>query len=206
MKASKFSTALILAGVIALPAVADDIYYETAPVISVTPQYEQVNSPRQECRTDYERSSSYNSGNRDVGGAIIGGIAGGLLGSQVGKGNGKVAAAAIGAATGALVGDRIDNSSDSVSYRTRPIERCTTVDNWQTVTRNYLVVYRYNGRDYTSVLPYDPGSNIRLRVSVVPDGRASQVGYLEPGFPGHRGWDRRNDRDDWDDHHHGWRR
>lgn len=204
MKASKLSTALILAGAIALPVAADEIYYETAPVISVTPQYEQVNSPRRECHTDYERSSSYNSGSRDVGGAIIGGIAGGLLGSQVGKGSGKVAAAAVGAATGALVGDRIDNSSDSVSYRTRPIERCTTVDNWQTVTRNYVVVYHYNGRDYTSVLPYDPGSNIRLRVSVVPDGRASQVGYLEPGFPGHRGWGR---RDDWDDRrHHGWRR
>lgn len=203
MKTSKLMTVL-LASAVTFPAMGDEVFYETAPVVSVTPQYEQVNSPRRECHTEYERSSSYSSGSRDVGGAIIGGIAGGLLGSQVGKGSGKVAAAAIGAATGALMGDRIDNSNDSVSYRTRPVERCTMVDNWQSVTRNYVVVYHYNGRDVTTVLPYDPGSNIRLRIAVVPDGRGSQVGYLEPGFPGHPGWGR---RDEWDDRrHHGWRR
>ncbi len=204
MNALKLSTALLLTGAIALPAAADDVYYDMAQVLSVSPRTETVNSPRQECRTEYERSSSYNSGERDVGGAIIGGIAGGLLGSQVGKGKGRVASAAIGAATGALVGDRIDNSNNGYnSYSTRPIERCTSVDNWQTVNRGYLVTYRYNGRDYTTVTPYDPGNSLRLRVSVAPDA-GSNVSYLEPRY--NRMDNDRRDHDRWDDRHEGWHR
>lgn len=198
MKNLKLTTALLLAGTIALPALADDVYYETAQVISVSPRTETINSPRQECRTDYERSSSYNSGSRDVGGAIIGGLAGGLLGHTVGKGNGKLAATAVGAATGAIVGDRIDN--DSVTTSTRPIERCTSIDNWQTVTRGYVVTYRYNGRDLTTVMPYDPGNTVRLRIAVSPD-NGGNVSYLEPRYI-------RRDND-WHDHdrdHDGWRR
>ena len=196
MNALRLTTAMLLTGVVALPAAADDVYYETAQVISVSPRTETINTPRQECHTDYERSSSYQSGDRSVGGAIIGGLAGGLLGHTVGKGNGKLAATAVGAATGAIVGDRIDN--DSVTTSTRPIERCVSVDNWQTVNRGYLVTYRYNGRDYTTVTPYDPGNTLRLRVSVTPDTN-NNVSYLEPRYI-RRGNDwrgRDHDRDDW---------
>ncbi len=205
MNALKLSTALLLTGAIALPAAADDVYYDTAQVLSVTPRTETINSPRQECRTEYERSSSYNSGERDVGGAIIGGIAGGLLGSQVGKGKGRVASAAIGAATGALVGDRIDNSNNGYnSYSTRPIERCASVDNWQTVTRGYQVTYRYNGRDYTTIMPNDPGNVVRLRIALTPD-TSSNVSYLEPRYHRDDDW-RDRDHDRRDDRHEGWRR
>lgn len=198
MKALKLTTALLLTGAVALPALADDVYYETAQVISVSPRTETINSPRQECRTDYERSNSYNSGSRDVGGAIIGGLAGGLLGHTVGKGNGKLAATAVGAATGAIVGDRIDN--DSVTTSTRPIERCTSIDNWQTVSRGYVVTYRYNGRDLTTVMPYDPGNTVRLRIAVSPD-NGGNVSYLEPRYIRRdndwRGHDHDRDHDDW---------
>lgn len=155
---------------LALPAATNDIYYDTARVLSATPQSERINTPRQECRTEYIRDSYYNSGERDEAGAIIGSIAGGLLGSQIGRGNGQIVGAAIGAATGAIVGDRIDNSGrrDS-SYSIRPVEHCTLIDNWQTVIRNYLVTYRYNGHDYTTTLGYDPGDNMRVRVAVEPD-------------------------------------
>ena len=190
MKAIKISTALMLTGAFAMPAVADDTYYDTARVLSVTPQIERLNTPRQECHTEYIRDS-YNSGSRDIGGAIIGGIAGGLIGSQIGKGNGRVAGAAVGAATGALVGDRIDNSDNRGGYSTRPVERCVSVDSWQTVTRNYLVTYRYNGRDYTTVMQNDPGDTLRLRVSVVPEYGNNNVSFLERRDNGwHRGWDK----------------
>lgn len=207
MNAMKLGTALILTGAIALPAAADDVYYDTAQVLSVSPRTETINSPRQECRTEYERSSSYSAGERDVGGAIIGGIAGGLLGSQVGKGKGRVASAAIGAATGALVGDRIDNSNNgSNTHSTRPIERCTSVDNWQTVTRGYQVTYRYNGRDYTTIMPNDPGNVVRLRIAVTPD-TSSNMSYLEPRY--RRDDDRyeREHRSGWrDERNEGWHR
>lgn len=203
MNAFKLGASIMLMGAVALPAMADDVYYDTARVVSVTPQTERVNSPRQDCRTEYIREST-SSGDRDIGGAIIGGIAGGLLGSQIGKGNGRVAGAAVGAATGAIVGDRIDNSGRREGgYRSRPVEHCTTVDNWQTVTRNYLVSYRYNGRLYTTTMPNDPGDTLRLRIAVAPDvdGR-DVVGYL-PGYAPdngrHRGWDKHHREHDWDD-------
>lgn len=199
MKALKISIALMLVGAIASPAMADDTYYDTARVLSVVPQSERINAPRQECRTEYIRESA-SSGDRDIGGSIIGGIAGGLLGSQIGKGKGRIAGAAVGAATGAIVGDRIDNR-DNV-YTTRPVDRCVTVDNWQTVTRDYLVTYRFNGRDYTATMPNDPGNTIRVRVAVSPD-YDSRVSYLEPGDRHdngwHRGWDKHHRDHDWDD-------
>lgn len=181
---------------ISLPAAADDVYYDTARVISVTPQVERVNVPREECHTEYTRESYSNSGSRDIGGAIIGGIAGGLLGSQIGKGSGRVAGAAVGAATGAIVGDRIDNSGQR-SYGSRPVERCVTVDEWQTVTRDYLVTYRYDGREYTTVMPNDPGRNIRVRVAIAPE-YDERISYLAPEHRDngwHRGWDKRRGRD-----------
>lgn len=195
---------LVAGGMVTLPAYADSVFYDNAKVLSVTPQTERVNNPRRECHTEYIQES-VDSGDRDVGGAILGGIAGGIIGSQVGKGNGRVAAAAVGAAAGAIVGDRIDNSDQqSGSYRTRPVERCVMVDNWQTITRNYLVSYRYNGHDYTTTLAYDPGNNLRVRVAVVPDeGRGDIVSYV-PGYPSdnyppRRGWGRHDRGRDWDD-------
>lgn len=203
MNTSKFGASVLVMAAIAMPAAADDSYYDTARVLSVVPQTERINTPRQECHTEYERNSYFNSGDRDIGGAIIGGIAGGLLGSQIGKGKGRIAGAAVGAATGALVGDRIDNSGQQGYSTSRPVERCTVIDNWQTVTRNYLVTYRYNGRTYSTTMPNDPGDTINLRVSVVPEIGNNRVSFLEQRHDNgwHRGWGKRHDRDDdrWDD-------
>lgn len=190
MKTLNISTALLLAGTIAAPALADDIYYDNARVISVVPQTERVNLPRQECHTEYQREA-VGYGERDIGGSIIGGIAGGLLGSQIGKGSGRVAGAAVGAATGAIIGDRIDNSDRRERYAERPVERCVVVDNWQNVTRDYRVTYRYHGREYVTTLPQDPGNSLRIRVAVSP--YHETVSSLEPRHDNgwHRGWNKR---------------
>jgi uncharacterized protein YcfJ len=187
----KIGVALALASTFALPAEADDVYYENAQVLSVTPQFQRVNNPVQDCHTEYQSAPAYNSGDHSYGGAIIGGVAGGILGGQIGKGKGRAVTAAIGAATGALVGDHLDNNQNQ-AYTTRPVQSCSTVDNWQTVSSGYLVAYRYNGRDYSTVLPYDPGPNLRLRVSVAPDNGSygGRVGYLEPQFIHHDEWRR----------------
>jgi len=140
-----------------------DVYFDNAPVLSVTPQVERVNTPRQECRTEYIRESVSN--NSSPAGAIIGGIAGGLLGSTIGKGDGSIAAAAIGAGVGAVVGDRMGNNQPN-GMIDRPIDRCVTVDNWQNVSHGYLVTYRYNGRDFTTLADENPGSMIKVRVGV----------------------------------------
>lgn len=145
-----------------------------ARVVNVTPQVEQINVPRQECRTEYESTQRYpqREQERSAGGAIVGGLAGGLLGSQVGGGNGRIAAAAVGAITGAIVGDRVDNNGNNSNaqpvYENRPVRQCRNIDNWETRTTGYAVTYEYHNRTYTTIMPYDPGARIKLHVSLTP--------------------------------------
>lgn len=172
-------TLLYLSAAIPLAQAAD--FDDFARVTNVTPQVEQINVPRQECRTEYETSQRYpvreREPERSNGGAILGGIAGGLLGSQVGGGNGRIAAAAVGAVTGAIVGDRVDNNGNNNNsynnnaqpvYESRPVRQCRNIDNWETRTTGYAVTYEYHNRSYTSVMPYDPGSRLKLHVSLTP--------------------------------------
>jgi len=95
------SVLLTAMAVFASPVLADDQYIDSARVLSVTPQTESVNVPRQECRTEYQQQS-YSNSNHSIMGAVIGGVAGGLLGNTVGRGSGRVAAAAVGAGVGAI--------------------------------------------------------------------------------------------------------
>lgn len=147
-----------------------DVFQDTAWVLARTPVYEEVNTPRRECWTEqvgYEYTSG--TASRSYGGAIIGAIAGGILGNQVGKGTGKTVATAVGAATGAIVGDNIDNDGhrgERYVSRPRHEERCRVVDQWERRLTGYNVVYRYQGREYTAFLPYDPGNTVRVRVQV----------------------------------------
>jgi uncharacterized protein YcfJ len=170
-KISILSVAILLASPLA-PAFADqnlgDQYYDQAKVLSVTPQFERINSPTQECHTEYVRET-YSDAQPSAGGSIIGGIAGGLLGSTIGRGGGRVAAAAVGAGVGAVVGDRIDNQNANTQSVERPVERCMLVDNWQTIQRGYLVSYSYNGRNFNTVTYERPGNTIPVRIAVAPD-------------------------------------
>lgn len=101
---------------------------------------------------------------RSATGAVVGGAAGGLLGSQVGRGDGRTAATATGAIAGAVVGDRVDNRQTAAA---QPVQRCRTVEMTREVVRGYSVVYRYNGRDITTTMPYDPGQTVRVAVSAI---------------------------------------
>ena len=171
----------LIAATVSLPVLADDDYEDRARVISATPQYERVNTPRQECRTEYVRESYYEAPQRSNAGAIIGGLTGGLVGSRFGGGNGRIATAAIGAGLGAIVGDRYDNNGRDSRGRerveSRPVERCVTVDNWQQVSAGYLVNYEYNGRQYSTVTNDNPGRFIPVHVAVRPNGYVSNVSY-----------------------------
>ncbi len=158
---SKTIVSLLCLSALATANAAD--FDDSARVLSVTPQIEQYNQPRQECRTEYVPAPQ----SRGAGGAIIGGIAGGLLGNQVGGGNGRTAATAVGAITGAIVGDRIENNGNNGGGE-QQVRNCRTVDHWQSRTSGYAVTYEYHGRSYTSVMPYDPGDRVRLRVSITP--------------------------------------
>ena len=87
----------------------------------------------------------------------------------MGGGSGKDAATALGAITGAIVGDRMQNSSRFDDDDMREVRRCRNVDNWDRRLAGYRVVYEYAGRQYTALMPNDPGREMRVRVSVDPD-------------------------------------
>ena len=150
---------LCLCGIATVQAADFD---DTARVVRVSPQVEQYNQPRQDCHTEYVQAQPQG---RSVGGSILGGLAGGILGNQVGGGNGRTAATAAGAIAGAIVGDRVENNQQPGQ---QAVQQCHTVDNWQSRNNGYAVTYEYNGRTYTSVMPYDPGERVRLRVSLNP--------------------------------------
>lgn len=160
--AATLSTALLpLSGLAQGPA------QDYAKVVSVTPEYDRVAVPRQECRDEVVQTSRP-SDDRSNSGAVIGGIAGAIIGSQVGKGNGNKAAIAAGAVTGAIAGDRIDNRSSNSQGSTQTVRRCYTVEHWDNRRTGYRVTYVYGGKSYATVMSYDPGPEIRVRVSVEP--------------------------------------
>jgi len=115
--------------------------------------------------------SNPGSENRSATGAVVGGIAGGLLGSQVGGGSGRNAATAAGAIAGAIIGDRVANPS---SPQTQQVQRCRQVNDYHEEISGYNVVYRYQGREITTRLPYKPGRTVQVGVSlnVIDDGNA----------------------------------
>ncbi|MDP1864188.1 MAG: glycine zipper 2TM domain-containing protein [Thiobacillus sp.] len=175
MKTRTFNTTLIAALLAATgtaqaahpqPDNDGDGFTARAQVLSSTPIYDTVNEPRRECWTETvgHESRSYRDGN-NTGSTVLGAIAGGLLGSTVGKGNGKVAAAAVGAATGAVVGSRWNNGSSRYESSPRQVERCRTTENYRQVVSGYDVRYRFQGREYNTRLPNDPGKWLTLNVS-----------------------------------------
>jgi uncharacterized protein YcfJ len=165
------TTKLILSalGLCALPLAQAGDFEDFGRVTRVQPRVEQIRSPRQECRTDYVQVPVQQQ--RSNGGTIVGGIAGALLGSQVGGGNGRVAAAAAGAIAGGMVGDHVENDGRNYGpqVQEQAVQRCRTVDSVESRTNGYDVTYDYRGHTYSTVMNRDPGSRVRLRVSVEPD-------------------------------------
>lgn len=166
-------------GAMTLPALADEYgppppgparFSDTARVISSTPIYEQVNQPSRECwreQTGYVTERQPHS----AGGAILGAIVGGVVGHQFGRGGGRDATTAAGAAIGAVTGDRMDNGDNVVTSRPVEEERCRVVDHWTRRVTGYNVVYRYQGNEYSTFMPYDPGATVRVHVTVSVDQR-----------------------------------
>lgn len=175
MNTTSMKTSLVAFAALSLTAVEARAYEAIANVESVTPTREIVNAPYQSCSTEYQQNvvpvAPPPAQDHSVVGAIIGGVAGGLIGSRFGEGNGQVAMAAVGAGAGAIAGDRVgsqaSNSGPTYATTTTPVERCHQVDHYD-VRTVYTVVYEYQGQRYSTKLPYNPGSQLRVNVSVTP--------------------------------------
>jgi uncharacterized protein YcfJ len=144
-----------------------------------------VRLPRQEEFREPERESS-GSGAGTVLGAIIGGVVGHQFGlSSGGRDRGTAAGALIGGLIGNSAERNADRGSDS-GYRrvsresvaveqipvTRDVQRCQTNTEYREQISGYDVRYRYNGREYSTRLDYDPGQTMQINVDVRPAGRS----------------------------------
>lgn len=170
---------VLLAAACATAAAQAHSYTDSARVVGVEAQYENVSVPRQECRTDWVTESRPAGGRdgregHDYGAAVVGGLAGALIGNQVGRGHGREAATAVGAVVGALTGDNIarrgrwEQPSEPV---TREVTSCRMVSDMQSRIVGYQVDYEYRGQRFSTVMPDHPGSFLTVRVSVEPVGR-----------------------------------
>lgn len=181
---------------------------DVATVVSATPIYNRVATPRRECWTEqvsaYEEQRvrrpqynevQYESRESSGGGALLGAIVGGAIGRQFGNSSGgKDRGTAAGAIIGGLIGHDIERGSnrDGNYYRTsrdvyevqrvpvtRDVQRCQTVQETREEISGYDVVYRFNGKEYSTRMSYDPGPTLPIEVSVRPRGSAP-VSYREP--------------------------
>ena len=160
----------------AMPAFAADIT-DTAEVISTVPVYGSINEPRQQCWT--ETVTTRQEAPRSYGRTVLGGITGGFIGSTIGDGNGQIAAAAAGAAIGALIGNNADERNTSSVAVPQQVQRCQLVDHYRQGITGYKVTYNYNGRNSATVLPYDPGQQVKVGIGVVGTGSGQEV-KLQP--------------------------
>jgi uncharacterized protein YcfJ len=147
--------------------------YDYAPVTHVEPVVRQVrvDTPRRECwdETQTVESRPHISDPAVGGRTLIGAIIGGVVGHQFGSGSGRDAATIAGTVIGAHVG--YDSASRAYGgSEERVVQRCSVRYDQQYEERidGYRVTYEYNGREYTTRLPYDPGRKIRVRVAVAP--------------------------------------
>jgi uncharacterized protein YcfJ len=168
-------------------AFAASDFVDVAQVISAKPIIERVSDARQECTP---APAPQRSGASNVIAPILGGVVGGLIGHQIGGGSGQTAATIVGATGGAVAGSAINNRAGSQ----QPEQQCRTVETSREVVNGYDVVYRYNGRDVSVALPYNPGSTIKVGVSAVLDDRSAEVRRDERDFRPEPYDSRRDDR------------
>ncbi|MBT8067904.1 MAG: glycine zipper 2TM domain-containing protein [Gammaproteobacteria bacterium] len=154
----------------------DRAQYDYAKVLSSQPiiNYVTVKTPVREC---WEEMQYYtvDRRSRHNGGALVGAILGGVIGHQVGSGRGNDAATVAGTLIGAAIGNessRKRHEGYGEERIARPIERCETRFQSHQEERidGYRVTYRYHGQKYSTVMPYDPGAKLRVRVDVRPAG------------------------------------
>lgn len=174
--------------------------YDVARVLSVDPIVEHSRPvARQECWSEPSQTYAGNyrpQPRRTSGaGAVIGAIIGGAIGSTVDDDRGRHrgyygrhrggrdndGAIVAGAVIGGVIGNGIERQNQyrdggyrgqPAGYYQQPVQRCRVVNEHVGDQRvsGYRVSYEYAGRTYETVTDYHPGSEIRVRVQVTPEG------------------------------------
>jgi len=180
----------------AKPSSISERFIAYGNVLNAQPVYREVTirEPRQQCWTEQEQHIvGYQNRNpnrqrrthtQSAGNAIVGGLIGGVIGNQLGRGHRSRAGATVaGAIIGSAIGSEANNNgsrhrrfnqrhqSPSIPlYETRDVERCNRVVESRTESQlqHYNVTYQYQGQQFTTQYPRDPGKKIEIQVSVAP--------------------------------------
>lgn len=148
---------------------AENVRFTYATVLSATPVYETLrfSEPEEQCE---DQRVVYRERDDGTAGTVVGAIIGGVVGNQVGGGSGRRAATVAGAIAGGAIGRNVDrNNSPQREYESNE-RRCRLVDVSREERRlsGFDVEYRLKDEVFFARLPYDPGNNLRVRVSVTP--------------------------------------
>ena len=146
-------------------------FTDTARVISAVPIYRTVRiaEPREEC---YEKQVHYRDDDyKSATPMIAGGVVGGIVGNQFGHGNGKTFMTIAGTVLGGSIGRDIGHRNQSYShYGPQTETHCEMVHGFREEEQleGYRVTYRYQGKKFTTSMPYDPGKRLKLNVNILP--------------------------------------
>jgi len=153
-------------------------------------RHDRHRDPRYGTRHDTRHEARGGHGDKIVGG-LIGGVVGNRLGrdaSRSGRAGATIAGAIVGSAianeasgayarhrrhevrTERRVERRVEQWAPRTVYETRPVERCRTVDTSRQAQRlqHYDVTYLYEGREFKTRLPRDPGPRLELNLALTP--------------------------------------
>jgi len=150
------------------------VFYDTAEVIEAEPitRTVRVSEPARECWEEEVRRPVRHVHGGDPGKVVMGGVIGGVIGHQIGKGSGNRAATLAGTLIGASMGHRAAMRDARVEEydEVDVVTRCRVDHSYRTEERvdGYRVTYRYRSETFTTRMPYDPGTQLRVRVKVAP--------------------------------------
>ena len=167
--ALSYSQLLLLAGLSALSATA--FAQDMGRVLSSTAIITQTQVPRQTCTTETVVQTGAVA-SKSGAGAVMGGVAGGVIGNAMGNGQGRAAATMLGILGGAILGNKVEGDNVQATNTPQTVQRCTTQTFLESRTTGYNVVYEYAGKQYSVVMPNDPGPSIQLQIA--------PVGTLQP--------------------------
>lgn len=145
-----------------------------AKVTEVRPIYRElrISTPVEECWEEpVTRHRHVEYGSNRTAATLAGGLLGGVIGHQFGKGRGRKASTAIGTIIGAQIGHDSARGGPALTTSYTSYERhCSAHDrvSYEQELEGYRVTYRYRGKEYQTRMPYDPGDQIKLKVTVEP--------------------------------------
>jgi uncharacterized protein YcfJ len=150
-------------------ATAAQAQTEFATITKITPNYQNISTPRHRTDCNIIEVPVYGSqGQSSIGDTVLGAVIGGAVGNQFGGGRGKDAMTVLGAIVGADVANKRGGQQQIVGYRQEQVCQNVTFYETQEQIKNYTITYEWNGMRGRTVTynNYRVGDSIPVTVSI----------------------------------------